>query len=230
MNLIVGIPETDPLPDNADVKYIGSLQEINQSDKLPKSIQNINRSRPLIWVYSGNPRYGSSPFIADSIVIIRAAVLVLSEMDVQVVLSTGQQPLPDEFEKLPDNFIFEKFVPGFAMAKAANLFIHHGGHGSTLTGLSAGTPALIVPTYSERESNARRVAQLGAGEFVLHTVDDDGEKQISLEEFKEKIKLLLVDESYSRNAKKVAERMQHYEGPNLAATLIEKFLNKKLIS
>ena len=45
--------------------------------------------------------------------------------------------------------------------------IHRGGHGSTLTALAAGTPALIFPTYSERESNARRVVALDAGSVLF---------------------------------------------------------------
>ena len=36
--------------------------------------------------------------------------------------------------------------------------VHHGGHSSVMTGLSAGTPAVIISTSTERESNARRPA------------------------------------------------------------------------
>jgi hypothetical protein len=37
-----------------------------------------------------------------------------------------------------------------------------------------GTPALIIPTYSGRESNARRVTAQGAGDFVLLSSDVTG--------------------------------------------------------
>jgi UDP:flavonoid glycosyltransferase YjiC (YdhE family) len=154
---------------------------------------------------------------------------VLGKEDARVVLSTGYQPLPEEFVKLPSNFHFEKFIPGFAMAKRADLFIHHGGHGSTLTGLSAGTPAIIIPTFSERESNARRVAQLGAGLFVLPFEGNDGEKDVSIDEFRDKVKLVLSDKSYKKNAQSVAQKMSRYSGPELAAQLILDFMKKNSV-
>jgi UDP:flavonoid glycosyltransferase YjiC (YdhE family) len=59
-----------------------------------------------------------------------------------------------------------------------DLMVHHGGHGSVMTGLRAGTPAVIVPTITERESNARRLVALGAGEIVMPVTRADGEKAI----------------------------------------------------
>jgi UDP:flavonoid glycosyltransferase YjiC (YdhE family) len=52
---------------------------------------------------------------------------------------------------------------------ATKWFDHHGGYGSCQTGLVPGTPALILPTFPERESNARRIRQMEAGNppFVL---------------------------------------------------------------
>jgi len=73
-------------------------------------------------------------------------------------MSAGHQLLP---RPLPANFRPPGYAPGQALDRRADVMIHHGGHGSTLTALAAGTPALIIPTYSERESNARHAAALG---------------------------------------------------------------------
>jgi len=43
------------------------------------------------------------------------------------------------------------------MAERCDLMVHHGGHGSVMTALAAGTPAVIIPTITERERSARRV-------------------------------------------------------------------------
>lgn len=221
MVLVVGTPDTDPLPDISQVTYIGPLQLNSNVENLPDWILELPIQQPLVWVYSGNPRYGDEPSIADSIVIIRACVEVLGNEKMQVVLTTGHQPLPEEFATLPSNFHFAPYVPGFALARKSDLVIHHGGHGSYLTGLSAGTPAIIVPTYSERESNARRLTNLGAGEFVLPQTSDNGEKIISMDEFREKVWRVLGDSSYQQNAQKVAKNMQKYGGAIQAADLIE---------
>lgn len=225
MVLVVGTPDTDPLPDNSQVTYIGPLQLHSSVASLPDWILELPADQPLVWVYSGNPRYGDEPSIADSIVIIRACVEVLGKEKMKVVLTTGHQPLPEEFANLPPNIHFASYVPGLALAQKSDLVIHHGGHGSYLTGLSAGTTAIIVPTFSERESNARRLSNLGAGEFVLPSTNKGGEKFISMDEFRNKVWRVLGNSSYQQNAQRVAQNMQKYGGAIQAADLIERLLD-----
>ena len=145
----------------------------------------------MIWVYSGNPRYADAPTPIDSIVVIRAAIAALADAPVQVVLTTGYQDVPREFGALPANFHHAAYVPGPAMAAHCDLMVHHGGHSSVMTGLSAGTPAVIIPTITERESNARRLVALGAGEIVMPTGGANGEKHIDVAEFSAKVHRVL---------------------------------------
>jgi MGT family glycosyltransferase len=224
MVLIVGTPDTDPLPDYSKVHYVGPLQQKTSPESLPDWILKLPSDQPLVWVYSGNPRYGDEPFVADSIVIIRACVEVLGNEKLQVVLTTGHQPLPSEFADLPSNIHFTSYVPGFAMASKSDLVIHHGGHGSYLTGLSAGTPSIVIPTYSERESNARRLSGLGAGEYVIPSTDGMGEKYISMDEFRKKVWRVLGDASYKQNAQRIAKNFKEYGGEIQAADVIEAFV------
>jgi UDP:flavonoid glycosyltransferase YjiC (YdhE family) len=103
--------------------------------------------------------------------------------------------------------------------------IHHGGYGSCQTALFTGTPALVIPTYSERESNARRIAAVGAGDFVLPTSDATGrKKQVNATEVSDKVDRILSDVSYKDNAKKMSARLQSYGGASYAASLIENFV------
>lgn len=103
-------------------------------------------------------------------------------------------------------FLYEAFVPGLAMAARSDLLIHHGGYGLCQTGLYTGTPAVIIPTFSERENNARRVAALGAGDFVLPTTDAGGKKkQVRVEELRAKVRRVLADPAYARNARRIKD-------------------------
>jgi hypothetical protein len=228
MVLVAGTPDTDPLPESSGAIYIGALQQTTQASSLPNWIQKLPADLPLVWVYSGTPRYGNKPSKVDSIVVIRASVALLGNEDVTVVLTTGHQPLPEEFSTLPPNVHFASYVPGFAMAKRSNLLIHHSGHGSYLTGLIAGTPAVVIPTYSERESNARRLAELGAGEYVLPQTDENGEKTISMDEFREKVWRVLTQPGYKQNALRIARKFQAYGGAVQAADLIEEFAGRRI--
>lgn len=221
--LVVGMPETDPLPDTANVVYIGAILWQRAGEKLPDWVADLSKTKPVIWIYPGNPQYfpGVRSF-GDSAVIIYACIEALKDENVQVVLSTGHHPLPKDALHLPSNFRHVSFVPGLAMAERSDLIIHHGGYGSCQTGLFTGTPALVIPTFSERESNARRVALVGAGDFVLPTADVSGRKKhVKAAEVRDKVNRILADSSFRENAKRISEKLRSYGGASYAASLIE---------
>jgi UDP:flavonoid glycosyltransferase YjiC (YdhE family) len=222
LTLVVGMPETDPLPDSADVTYIGPIIWQKQEAKLPDWIDHLSKDRPLIWVYPGNPRYASSGKTLDSIVVLQSCIAALAEEEVNVVLTTGYHPLPKQALPLPSNFYHEAYISGLAMAERSDLLIHHGGYGSCQTGLYMGKPAVIIPTFSERESNARRVAATGAGVFVPVENCAQG-KCVRVEELRATIKHVLFDPSFENNARRISQKMQRYGGPSQAARLIERF-------
>jgi UDP:flavonoid glycosyltransferase YjiC (YdhE family) len=223
LTLVLGTPETDPLPPDAGVTYVGPVLWEREDEPLPDRLADLDRERPVIWLYPGKLLYmpgASTPF--DSAVVLEACKEALGDQDVQVVLTTGHQDLPRRFLPLPANFRYEPYVPGLAMAARSDLLIHHGGYGSCQTGLYTGTPALIIPTYSERESNARRVAAQGAGEFVLPSSDATGKnKRADAGEVREKALRILSDPSYRDNAVRLRERLRTYGGAAEAARLIE---------
>jgi UDP:flavonoid glycosyltransferase YjiC (YdhE family) len=224
LTLVAGTPETDPVPKKANVIHVGPILWQRPNAKLPDWIDALGKERPLVWVYTGNPTYGPVAPWADSIVVLHSCAEALGSEDVEVVLTTGHHPLSeDQVAALPPNFHYEPWLPGMAMAEKSDLLIHHGGHGSCMTGLCAGTPAVVIPTYSERESNARRVAAMGAGDTVLLTEAGPGEKQVSVEELRAKVRQVLSDPSYRLSAKRIAESIKAYGGASEAARLIDAF-------
>jgi MGT family glycosyltransferase len=223
MTLVLGMPETDPLQEAADIIYIGPVLWQRQQEQLPDWINDLGRERPVIWLYPGNLQYvkGSSTF-GDSSIVLEACIEALGNQAVQVVLTTGHHTLPDRFIPLPSNFRHEPYVPGLSMAERSDLLIHHGGYGSCQTGLYTGTPALIIPTFSERESNARRIAAQGAGDFVVPKSDAKGKnKWIMAQEVRAKVFKILSDDSFTVKAKRLSERMKSYGGARKAADLVE---------
>jgi UDP:flavonoid glycosyltransferase YjiC (YdhE family) len=115
--------------------------------------------------------------------------------------------------------------------------IHHGGHGFTLTALAAGTPALIIPTYSERESNARHAAALGAALYLVPEIEGgDAQHEPELALVPEMggagkllepklvagaIGTLLEDPRYSNSARAAAQQLAKLPGAVGAANVIE---------
>lgn len=221
--LVLGSPKTDPLPETADVTYIGPILWQRENAALPDL--GLNDMVPVIWLYGGNLKYiprSQSPF--DSIAIVRACMIALRNMPVQIVLSSGHQSLPGELLPLPFNFLHTGYVPGLAMAQRCDLMIHHGGYGSCQTGLFTGTPSLIIPTFSERESNARRIAALGAGEYILP--GPGGEKRFDPIEIRGTVEHMLSDKSYKRQAQSIGEHLREYGGARQTAELIDAFMTE----
>jgi MGT family glycosyltransferase len=225
LTLVLGMLETDPLPETANITYIGPILWQRHDQKLPDWIETLDREQPVVWLYPGNLEYMSGTSTAyDSKVVLQACIQALSNEYIQVILTTGYHSLPQEFIPLPSNFHHEAFVPGLAMAERSDLLLHHGGYGSCQTGLYTGKPALIIPTYSERESNARRIAAQRAGDYVIPKTDSTGRiKEVSGADVRIKVHNILSDLSFAQNAKRISERMKTYGGASEAARLIESF-------
>ena len=56
------------------------------------------------------------------------------------------------------------------LLESVDAVVHHGGAGSALESLAAGTPSLAIPNHTEQEFNSRRLAETGAG--ILVPVND----------------------------------------------------------
>jgi UDP:flavonoid glycosyltransferase YjiC (YdhE family) len=93
-----------------------------------------------------------------------------------------------------------------------------------MTSLSAGTPAVIIPTITERESNARRLVALGAGEIVMPVDGADGEKHMDVADFSAKVQRVLNEPGYRESARRVADSMRQLGGAQEAADRIERLV------
>lgn len=219
--LVVGMPDTDPLPAGTDVAYTGALLWEAPGAALPAWLDDLPRDQPLVWAYTGNPQYLPglrSP--VDSLVILEAAVAALAGEPLQVVLTTGGHLLPPRLPPLPANFHFAPYLPGPALARRCDLLLHHGGYGSCQTGLAAGKPAVIIPTFSERESNARRLSQAGAALMLQPSPGRFGCKLIDPGDLRTAVWRALREHGYTQKARELGEKLRAYGGAEGAARAV----------
>jgi UDP:flavonoid glycosyltransferase YjiC (YdhE family) len=226
LTLVIGTPEMDPLPEGSAGIHIGPILWQNVKAKLPAWFNKLEDGKPIIWIYSGNPNYSKKSTVVDSEVILEASIEALANEQLHIILTTGYHSIPEKYLPLPQNFHFEKYIPGLSLAIKCDLLIHHGGYGSCQTGIYAGKPAVIIPTFSERESNARRIALVGAGEYILPTTDKSKKKTIDIDEFKSKVRHVLAEKAYTKNALKLSHILRSYGGYQEATRYIEEFTKK----
>jgi UDP:flavonoid glycosyltransferase YjiC (YdhE family) len=223
LTLVVGSPEFDPLPPSAQqtVTYVGSLQWHEPARILPPSVSGLKRDRPVVWLYPGTLRYGLASGLLDSEALLTAAIDALGDEALHVVLSLGYRPIRWR-QALPANFIVESFVPGSAMAAFCDVLLHHGGYGSCQLGLHAARPAVIAPTFAERESNARRMRGLGAACMVQVRRMGD-RKFIDPHELRMAVRHALRTPAMGEAARRAGSRLRTLGGVQTAANAIDDF-------
>lgn len=219
-SIVAGSASTDPVPDPA-LPYAGALGWGDPDAALPESVPRPGK-RPLVFLYGGNPDYTGGK---ESGVVVDAAVEALGSLDMDVVLAAGNQPYPDD---LPANFTALPYVTGSALARRADLMIHHGGHGSYLTALAAGIPAVAIPTYSERESIGRRLAATGAGLCLVPEGDQFSGQTLAGPLLRDAVTSVLNDPGYRRAAQRIKAELAALPGAAGVADLVEAAIGRSL--
>uniref|UniRef100_A0A0N4ZGM1 glucuronosyltransferase n=1 Tax=Parastrongyloides trichosuri TaxID=131310 RepID=A0A0N4ZGM1_PARTI len=102
-----------------------------------------------------------------------------------------------------DNLVISKWLPQNDLLndKRISLFITHGGIGSTTELSFRGVPAVAIPVLGDQLKNVKLLERLHTG--VVTTKSDLSNPDI----LEEKIKMVIEDETYRRNAKLVSRRL-----------------------
>jgi UDP:flavonoid glycosyltransferase YjiC (YdhE family) len=217
ITLLPSIPEFDPLENApASFHYLGPIlgHELVALSSSPDRSSSCASGMPKIFLYPGRPHDTAGP---SGQTLLNVGLSALSGIKAAVSLATGgfefeiPRYLGRQLEIVPWRVISSAYRP--------DLIIHHGGHGTCLTALSAGIPSVILPTHSEREYNARNLAALGCGEFApMHQAD--------VAHVRRAIETVINNLAYARKCQQwsaiIAER--RYGGADLAAGLIAQLV------
>jgi UDP:flavonoid glycosyltransferase YjiC (YdhE family) len=85
-----------------------------------------------------------------------------ADLDVEFVLAIGDAD-PSALGPLPPNVRAAGWIPLAALLSSCVAMIHHGGAGTTLTGLAAGISHLVLPNRADQFFNAEAVRRRGVG-------------------------------------------------------------------
>jgi MGT family glycosyltransferase len=149
--------------------------------------------------------------------LLRAALEGLSSLPIRVIATTGNRrdPAKLDLDPIPPNARVEQWVPHSDLLPHTDVVVTTGGTGTVLGALSAGVPLVVVPTAWDQPENAWRVAEAGAGIRLPPS-------QCTPERLRAAVHRVLTDQSFRRNALRLAADFARYRGPGQAADLLEE--------
>ncbi len=122
---------------------------------------------------------------------------------------------------LPQTVLRLESVPHDWLFPYVSAVVHHGGAGTTATGLRYGRPTVIVPFFADQPFWGERVHQLGAGPKPVPFA------RLSVENLAQAIDQAVNDPTIRRNAALLGEKLQREDGIGTAVGYIQAFLGGK---
>lgn len=175
-----------------------------------------NPDHPLVYVTFGSVTAGLPPFAG----MYRAALDVLADQPVRVLLTTGRAIEPGALAPVPDNARVEQWLPQASVMPHTDLIVGHGGFGTTVAALAAGVPQVVVPLFAyDQFVNAEQVATVGAGVRL-----DGGPSAISA--LAPAVAEVLGDPAYRQTAKGVSAAMAALPDVASAVSFMEELAGR----
>jgi UDP:flavonoid glycosyltransferase YjiC (YdhE family) len=146
--------------------------------------------------------------------LLRAALDALADEPVRVLATTNRHR-PERPIDVPANAVLVDWLLYSQAMEAADVVICHGGHGTVVRALAAGSPVLVCPYVGDMAENAARVAWSGAGLSVPRRL-------LSPRAVRLATRRLLGERSFRARAREIAAWSAAHDGAAAAAGLVEE--------
>jgi UDP:flavonoid glycosyltransferase YjiC (YdhE family) len=170
---------------------------------------------PLVYVTFGSVA-GQFP---PAMPVYHAALAAAGGLPARVLLTVGRELDLDALPPAPENVRVERWVPQQDVLGHAAAMVCHGGSGSTLGGLAAGLPMVVVPLFADQPANARRVAEVGAG---LAVEPGPAAQEATATGIREAVRRVLAEESFRERARALAAEARAQPPVDEAVALAER--------
>lgn len=176
----------------------------------PPRMSRPDGLRPLVFLTFGSEA-ARGGFFPD---LYRAAIGAVADGQVDVLVTLGTGGDPAALEPLPPGVQVERWVDQNEVLARADVVVCHGGYGTVVGSLAAGTPLVILPLFSmDQRLNAAAVARAGAG-LQLEGPQDVGQLGRAVHE-------VLEDKGLGVRAREIAAEIAALPVPGEAIRLLE---------
>lgn len=138
-------------------------------------------------------------------------IKALREINVDVVMSVGEETDISTLGEIPGNFEIKGRVDQIKVLSKTDVFLSHCGMNSVNESLYYGVPMVLFPQHSEQAMVAERTAALGAGLMLR------GKKA---KHIRKAIEQILNDDTYKENADIISKSFKNAGGAKKAAEVI----------
>lgn len=183
--IIPSFPEFDPVDDPSAIYAGPILDNKGIGERNDQKIKGQN----LIVVYPGRPNDAGGE---SGSAIIEAVIPAVNNLGKDTIISLGGFNYP-QYKSAIGNVRFINWLDIERNQDKISMIIHHGGHGACLSAIMLGKPSLIMPTFAEREYNARNIANLQSGICLPYD-------EFSAENVKASIKELINNPKYRQQS------------------------------
>jgi sterol 3beta-glucosyltransferase len=119
---------------------------------------------------------------------------------------------------LPFNIHLVESVPHTWLFPKMKMLIHHGGAGTTATGLTAGKPTIIIPHNADQPAWGKRVFELGVGSKPIPKA------KLTADNLAAAISFSLQPQIIA-NAKQLGQKLSKENGVKMAVEIINAYVN-----
>jgi len=148
-------------------------------------------------------------------------VEILNESDYNVIAVYSNPPNKDKLPETNENILFKEFVPLDEILKKVDLAITHGGRGTIYTIAYSGKPAICIPIFIEHQYNIDNLVRNGCAIRLSR-------KYFKPRELVRSINKIFDDyDTYLKNSKKLAEKLQKEDGAEKAVKRLMEIIQIK---
>ena len=124
-------------------------------------------------------------------------------------------------DDVPANVYILKYAPHHWLFPQMAAVIHHGGSGTTASGMRAGVPTVVVPHQGDQGFWGRRVRELGIGAAPIPR------KKLTANNLAAAITEATTNRALQANARALGEKIRAEDGVTAASQLVELYLSKQ---
>lgn len=150
----------------------------------------------------------------------RLILQALTKTQQRAILLSGWGGLTKE--TVPDRVLLIDSIPHTWLFPRVAAVVHHGGAGTTASGLRAGVPTVVIPFFGDQGFWGQRVAQLGVGTEPIVR------KQLTAERLAQAIQTAVSDRAMRQRAANLGAAIRAEDGTTNAVALIQKIEKLKV--